>query len=275
MVGSSVGGILFDLWAYPLPFFVMGSLILLSIPGIFKFRKQLNKLPDRSSSEDVHKEEGEPHWRLFLDPQFLNNMITIMTSWLIVGYNEPTLEPSLKEFGLEVREIGVCFGIQFASSSVGAVLAGVFCYFEVGAFYALVGHCFGVCAFLILEPAPFIPYERSLWMIYLSQILTGLSIASMFICGYCNTLKIVGLRGYPDTIRTKAFVSSAVFTAQALGGMIMQPIAGRLVGVLGFRKASGNMFGLLTALALVRFVVCLVTVAPIRKFDNYEMMPDN
>ncbi|XP_042147301.1 MFS-type transporter SLC18B1-like [Ixodes scapularis] len=44
-VGSAVGGTLIDLWAYPLPFFVLGTLIIFSIPWIVKYRATFNQDP--------------------------------------------------------------------------------------------------------------------------------------------------------------------------------------------------------------------------------------
>ncbi|KAG0411741.1 hypothetical protein HPB47_011123, partial [Ixodes persulcatus] len=97
MVGSAVGGTLIDLWAYPLPFFVLGTLIIFSIPWIVKYRATFNQDPGTSCSEVDLREDGKSYWSLLLDPLFLNNMVTVMTAWIIMGYNEPTLEPSLKE----------------------------------------------------------------------------------------------------------------------------------------------------------------------------------
>ncbi|KAL3245060.1 hypothetical protein MRX96_018208, partial [Rhipicephalus microplus] len=46
MAGSVLGGALIDLWEYPLPFFVLGTIIILSIPWIIKHKKVPNKQPE-------------------------------------------------------------------------------------------------------------------------------------------------------------------------------------------------------------------------------------
>ncbi|KAG0431317.1 hypothetical protein HPB47_021914, partial [Ixodes persulcatus] len=87
-------------------------------------------------------------------------------------------------------KVGNVFALQFLSSIIGNIIAGAFCHFKMEAFYGFIGQIFATLAFLILGPAPFIPCERTLWMIYLAQIFTGLATSAMFACAYSHALRV-------------------------------------------------------------------------------------
>ncbi|XP_042147297.1 MFS-type transporter SLC18B1-like [Ixodes scapularis] len=174
-------------------------------------------------------------------------MVSIMMSWMALGFNDTTLEPSLEKFRLSNTDLGRIFTVQYASCAVGALLSGIFCHYEAEIFGSLSGHVLAALAYILWGPAPFMGCEGSLWMVYLSQVFTGLSSAAMFTCSYSHALKVVRFRGFSETIRTKSFVSSSVFTFLVFGGMITPPFAGYLVEILGFRMATMAFCGLLAA----------------------------
>ncbi|CAN7949981.1 unnamed protein product, partial [Ixodes pacificus] len=173
-------------------------------------------------------------------------MATLMMSWIILGFNEPTLEPSLAELGYDSTTIGNVFTVQFSCYAMGGVIAGTFCHYEVlGAYYAVIGHVFAIVGYILVGPAPFIDIERSYAIINISQVFIGLGMAAQFVCGYCQALSHVLSRGYPDNINTHSFISSTVFTFLVFGGMVAAPVAGYLSETIGYRNATMTILGLL------------------------------
>ncbi|KAH7938079.1 hypothetical protein HPB49_019685 [Dermacentor silvarum] len=217
MAGSVLGGTLIDLWEYPLPFFVLGTIIILSIPWIIKHKKVPNKHPEASAppEEALMQDQGSQKklYRLLWDPLFMVNMVTLMLSWVIMGFNEPTLEPYLRQFNLSSTRLGVLYMVQFASYTVGAAFAGLFCYVKMAAFFAFAGQLMTAFAYLILGPAPFVQQDPK--------------------------------RGYPDDIRTTGFVSTVVVTFLVIGAITTPPIAGYLVEKFSYRPGSMFLFGIL------------------------------
>ncbi|KAM7313450.1 MFS-type transporter SLC18B1-like [Ixodes scapularis] len=128
-------------------------------------------------------------------------------------------------------------------------------------FYTFVGVTLGALAYLILGPAVFIASQRTLWMIYLAQAFTGLATSSMFICAFCQALGRVRARGYPDTIRTKGFVSSSIFTAVVASGVVSPSLAGYIVQVVGYRMGTTYMFGLLLCWVPVTFAIWMKSLS--------------
>ncbi|CAN8018192.1 unnamed protein product [Ixodes persulcatus] len=241
MAGSAIGGRLIDIWAYPLPFFVLGGITILSLPFIVINASKLNQSEGQSTNTEVPEVAGVKNWALLLDPAFLAHMATLMISWIILGFNEPTLEPSLAELGYYSTRVGNVFTVQFSCYSMGGVIAGTFCHYELGAYYAVIGHVFAIVGYILVGPAPFIDIEESYAIINISQVFIGLAMAAQFVCGYCQALSHV--LGYSDTINAYSFNSSTVFPFLVFGGIVAAPIASYLSETLGCRNATMAILG--------------------------------
>ncbi|KAM7308407.1 multi-drug resistance efflux pump PmrA homolog isoform X1 [Ixodes scapularis] len=244
MLGAVLGGILIDSWAYPLPHYTFGAILAMSTPVMSMLRRRLDQESDVPKVKSIQEKRNPNYWVLFKTTVFIVDMVSIMMSWMTLGFNDTTLEPSLEKFWLSNTDLGRIFTVQYASCAVGALLSGIFCHYEAEIFGSLSGHVLAALAYIF-----------SLWMVYLSQVFTGLSSAAMFTCSYSHALKVVRFRGFSETIRTKSFVSSSVFTFLVFGGMITPPLAGYLVEILGFRMATMAFCGLLAAWIPVTFAV--------------------
>ncbi|CAN7937415.1 unnamed protein product, partial [Ixodes hexagonus] len=252
MLGSAIGGTLIDLWAFPLPFFVIGAISILSFPVIVWLGRGSNRDQGTLMPEVSPEDRNVNYKRLLLDPVFVADMVTIMMGWIMLGFNEPTLEPNLKEFRLSSSRVGRIYTVQFASYSVGCIIAGLFCHFKMSSFYAFAGIVYAALAYMVLGPAVFIQKKRTLWMVYLSQVLIGLGMSAQFISGYSHAIKRVLQLGYPDNIRTSSFISSSVFTFLVIGAIITPPVAGYVVGTCGYQTGCTTMFALLTVWVIVQ-----------------------
>lgn len=56
--------------------------------------------------------------------------------------------------------------------------------------WRLLGQICAVLAFLIVGPAPFLPLKRTIQLVYISQVLVGIGMASQLVCGYSHALKV-------------------------------------------------------------------------------------
>lgn len=265
MVGSIVGGALIDRWGYPAPFFVIGVIIMLAFPAVAMLKSVLNKDNGSSSEAADPKTVTINYTKLLWDPMFIAGLGCMVLCWAQLGFNEPTLEPSLREFNLTSTQVGTVYTLQFGSSAVGSIVAAVFAHFKGETLFALIGLVLSVVAFLIIGPAPFIPVDRNLAMVSVSQMFTGVGISSLYICGFCHSLTVTLQRGYPDTVRTTGFVSSVSHTCLFLGGLIMPPIAGYLVEAFGYSSATTVM-----AFILASWVPVMLTVWVAKTFFSYR-----
>ncbi|XP_037518447.2 uncharacterized protein LOC119395534 [Rhipicephalus sanguineus] len=95
MAGSYIGGYLIDAWNYPLPFFVVGVIAVAALPIIAKLRQQLENNSESKEPDLTEAEASINYLWLIADPIFFADMVTLTMVWIILGFNEPTLEPSL------------------------------------------------------------------------------------------------------------------------------------------------------------------------------------
>ncbi|KAL1477428.1 hypothetical protein MTO96_035751 [Rhipicephalus appendiculatus] len=95
MAGSYIGGYLIEAWDYPLPFFVLGVLAVATLPIVVKLRRQLEDNAESNQPDLTEAEANINYLWLFVDPIFLADMVTLTMVWIILGFDEPTLEPSL------------------------------------------------------------------------------------------------------------------------------------------------------------------------------------
>ncbi|XP_049529063.1 uncharacterized protein LOC119460616 isoform X2 [Dermacentor silvarum] len=238
MIGSALGGKMIDIWAYPLPFFVMSAILMLSFPWNTKLALKINSMP---SPIDQKVESVKPKYsNLMRDPLYLAHMVTLTTVWVISAFNEPTLQPSLEEFQTSVTVRGTVFAVQFASYVFGCALAATFCHLQVTALYAFLGHLLTLTGYLIIGPVILIQLERNLGLVYASQVLLGVGMSSLFVCAYHQALRRATEMYYPDDITTHGFVSSTVFTFMVSGSIVTDPIAGKANGHL--RLQEGHDF---------------------------------
>ncbi|CAN7983261.1 unnamed protein product, partial [Ixodes pacificus] len=162
----------------------------------------------------------------------------MMLSWVIMAFNEPTLEPYLAQVRMNTAEVGVVFMVQFASYTFGSICSAVLCNIKMEIPFGFVGHTLSILAYLLLGPAPFIPYEATTWMVYVSQVFIGVGIAAQFACHYSHALKVAGDRGYPHSTRTISFISSVVFSSLMIVATATSPVAGYVVEKYGYRNGS-------------------------------------
>lgn len=168
MLGSGIGGALIDLWAFPLPYFVCGVLLMSVVP-YFIAKGPAPQVQRTDPSSSTVSELKFSYYRLFANPRFMINMGSVSLTFVMLGFYEPTLEPYLRQFHLSSTEVGTIFMVTFGSYWFGSASAGVFCHFRQEAFFEFFGVFVGSISFFVVGPAPFLPFNPSLWLIYLSQ----------------------------------------------------------------------------------------------------------
>ncbi|XP_076336018.1 MFS-type transporter SLC18B1-like isoform X3 [Tachypleus tridentatus] len=158
VIGPTVGGGLYQVGGYILPFLVLGLLLLFSSLMIFFI------LPDIEA--EVNTSGG--YKRLLLDPKMVTCVMVLISGFIFFGYNDATLEPHLRKFDLKPAVLGMIF------VAVGGVYActtpfwGYLC--DKGSnprLMCLVGCVTCFISLLLVGPVPFFNFEADLWLIIL------------------------------------------------------------------------------------------------------------
>lgn len=259
LVGSSIGGALIDLWAFPLPFFVIGGLLLLSLPSmaiINPSRSQRARNIPSQSPPPVLQGEGKKYSHLLYDPIFIIDLVTVMISWAMTSFNEPTLEPFLRRFKMSSTEVGTVYTVQFVGYSIGALLAGIFAKFKMEPFMNFFSLFVSTVSYCIVGPIPLIPIQPNLFLVYTSQVLMGIGLSTTYVSPYMHAVRhVVETAGYPDNEKTHGIVTSATYQFMVFGAVLTSPLAGYITQKIDYQHSTMIFAGILAFWTLVTGVV--------------------
>uniref|UniRef100_L7M121 Major facilitator superfamily (MFS) profile domain-containing protein n=1 Tax=Rhipicephalus pulchellus TaxID=72859 RepID=L7M121_RHIPC len=259
LMGSSIGGSLIDLWAFPLPFFVIGGVLLLSLPFMALINPRSSK-HERPTNDIVPQLQcvEKKYWHLIFDLIFIVNLVTVTISWAMTSFNEPTLEPFLRQFNMSSTQVGTVFTVQFVGYSIGALLGGLFAKFKMEPFLNFFGMLLSTIGYIILGPIPIIPILPNVFFVYISQIFIGVGMAVTYVSPYMHALRhTVENAGYPDSEKTHGVVTSATYQFMVFGAVITSPLAGFVTQKLGFPFSSMIFAGVLAFWTIVTGAVWL------------------
>ncbi|XP_076325869.1 MFS-type transporter SLC18B1-like isoform X2 [Tachypleus tridentatus] len=242
-IGPAVGGLLYEIGGYMVPFFVLGGILMTLTLILFLY------LPE---SEQTFEEESGNFFRVILDFGFFVDMLNILTGLLFIGFNGATLEPHIRQFDLKHSTIGLIFII-----SGGVYVCGTLFWGHVSdkmpnsrAPLFLASALYGTTC-LLLGPAPFISTETCLWMVIVSQVPLGLGSAAKLVVGFNHSLKHTISRGFPDDIPTIATVAGAFNCVNSLGEFIGPSIGGVLLEKVGYKTGTMVLLGFEMAIFVV------------------------
>ncbi|KAL5009324.1 hypothetical protein ScPMuIL_014905 [Solemya velum] len=261
MVGPPLGGALYEVGGYGLPFFVVGStVIVVALVCIKVMPSQSHDHQPRSNSSLV----------LMKSPLALVTGFTIMCSALGLCFLEPTLANHLSQFKLRTIVIGFIFLISPGSYAVLAYFWG-----RIGEKWGhvnsmmLIGNILTAITYLFMGPSPlllsFIPTK--LWIITLSLFAMGTFAGCALIATFPALLNGAKLAGLEDNFDTFGIVSGFFNSCYALGAFLgPTALGGVLADKYGFGWAATGcavffgISGLLVALYCAIGSKCRTTV---------------
>ncbi|XP_076325881.1 MFS-type transporter SLC18B1-like isoform X6 [Tachypleus tridentatus] len=180
IIGPSIGGVLYEVGGYMLPFFVLGGILL------FQGFIMMFLLPE---SECIVENTKGDFRKIVFNSVFLVDMLNVLTTLLFLGFIEATLEPHIRPFGLQPSILGLIFiicGGFYAGSSL--IWGCIFDKFPTSLLPLFISSAFCAASFIFVGPAPFIPLDTS--------------------------------QGLPDNMSTVAIVSGVFNSVNAFGSLL-------------------------------------------------------
>ncbi|XP_066159093.1 MFS-type transporter SLC18B1-like isoform X1 [Euwallacea fornicatus] len=264
IVGPTVGGALFQLGGYTLPFAVMGSMLFASaILTAFV-------LPKHDAGTD--KEKGPSVFKILKIPGVLLATASIIVTSTSISFLQATLEPHLRLFKLSPVILGLMFVINGGVYAVTTPLWGWICdNLGIPKVVTAIGSLLVAAGFCLIGPAPFIPLPTIFWITIIGLVLHGLGMGAQLVASFGDALKTAVLYGFPNDLETYALVSGLWTSSFALGAFIGPSIAGILYDTVGFRNAS--MF--IVAIHLMVGVITIVFIWVFRQPSAYIELKDD
>lgn len=266
IVGPTVGGALYELGGYSLPFVCMGSVLLVAATVTFFL------LPNSEETETDGIHEGAHMLKMLQIPAVALAALSIVAASISIGFVQATLEPHLRPLNLSPLQTGLMFVLNGATYAVSAPIWGKLCDRGLSPrLVVLIGSLVVAFAFLLLGPAPFLPLTETLGLCITALIIHGVGFGAQLVATFSGAHKDAIAAGMPDNIVTYGLVSGMWTSAFALGAFIGPSSAGALLDTFGFDW--GCMFvvalHMLIAIATV-FFMCVQS--PQKKDSMYRRL---
>ncbi|CAL4062187.1 unnamed protein product [Meganyctiphanes norvegica] len=258
MFGPVVGGALYEVGGFKMPFLVMGSIQMLM--SLFA----LALLPPYIAEKDSKGESRKCDislWSIFAVPGIWVSFLTFIFSTMSNGFLSITLEPLvLRKFNLSPFYVGLLFGLKDGANSLASPFWGYLCdkYYKVKIFIFL-GSCLAFTSFILIGPFPGIPLEQSLGIVIAALILNGFGIGGQQVSGVVDSMREAVAAGFPDEAGTHGFVAGLWSSLSGAGRFISRGGSGLLVDTIGFRETSAIVVGLHGAIMAICMIYCIFT----------------
>lgn len=264
--GPAIGGVLYLLGGFALPFYVLGIVMVLIIPI------NICLLPTAEEC-NVETKSGSI-WKLIKVPAVIVTGLTVVIVSNVWGFLDPTLEPHLRQFNLSPEKIGLIFLLFSALYGISSPAWGwladkVHHHWSMMVF----GLLFCTVGLLLLGPCPYLPFlTSSLWMNLLSLSILGVSVALALLPTFPAVLSSAIEGGCGDTLTTYSIVAGVWSCMYSLGEVIGPLLGGLFLQHFGFPMAATVMAAMTFSLAILTLIFFLMKE---KRNTEYERISDS
>ncbi|CAG5036397.1 unnamed protein product [Parnassius apollo] len=261
IVGPTLGGALYGIGGYYLPFAVLGATLFCTAVMSYAV------LPKCHDDEDL-KPTGPTMFTLLKIPGVSLAAISIMSTSMSIGFLQATLEPHLRQFKFSPVVLGLMFVINGGVYAVSAPAWGWLCDHPSikPKYVTIIGCLFVASAFILIGPAPFINLPTLMWMTILGLVLHGMGMGSQLVASFSDALSTAIASGLPNSIETYGLVSGMWTSVFALGAFVGPTVSGLLFDSVGFRQSTMFIF-ILHLVVMVIVLLYLWTCDRVSKMD--------
>ena len=174
-LGPAIGGFLYGFGGYGLPFYVLGTLMLLTIPFAILV------IPNNRNCRVVKTPKGSYKKLLSKFKIIINGFIIIIGAQLL-SFLDPTIEPHLRQIGFEPHYVSLAFLIMSATYTLTSPLVGYLSSITKNKFQIMaIGLLLLAIEFIFLGPAEFLGLETSFTQTSVIMAFIGVSYSLAFI----------------------------------------------------------------------------------------------
>ncbi|XP_054282823.1 MFS-type transporter SLC18B1-like isoform X1 [Macrosteles quadrilineatus] len=234
-VGPAIGGILYSIGGFGLPFFILGGIMFIVVP------LDIWVLPP-ASAETKNNPSGS-FWKLVKIPAVFVVSIIIVISSNVWSFLDPVLEPHLETFSLTSRQVGFVF---LLFSSVYAVFSLFWGWLadKLNNHWSMmvVGLAISTGSLLVLGPSPHLTSKpNALWVDLVALCVLGISVALTLMPTYQAILNFAVERGLKRHVTTYSLVAGTWSCMYSLGEMIGPTVGGFALQNYGFPILTTGM----------------------------------
>ncbi|XP_044742463.1 MFS-type transporter SLC18B1-like isoform X2 [Chrysoperla carnea] len=246
--GPAIGGLLYSLGGFGLPFYVLGILMVAVVPINFYLLPSADECNMGSKTSSIFD-------LLKLPSVLVTGFVVIIVSntW---GFLDPTLEPHLRGLHLSPEKIGLIFLLFSALYGISSPAWGWLAD-KCNNHWSMmvIGLLLCTSGLLLLGPSPYLsPFlDRSIWLDLIGLSILGISVALTLLPTFQRVLSSAVEGGFPDSLSTCSLVAGLWSCMYALGEVLGPALGGILLEHVGFPMAA-------TIQALMSFTLAILTL---------------
>ena len=232
ILGPIIGGVLYEVGGFLLPFVVAGGLMASAFIIVCIF------LPSQTSVTNESEALGKA-LKLLKEPSIIINGLVVFASSYGVGFLQAVLEPHVQTLNLTSIQIGTVFMVYGGAFAFASPFWGRLCDRTLTPYaVSVIGIVIIILSSFFLGPAPFLPMHLSLYSISISLVVYSFGLGATIVSSFSGLQKNAVTLGLPDEISTYALASGLWNSLFSLGLFIGPSVAGILYEIIGFPWAS-------------------------------------
>ena len=249
ILGPTLGGVLYQVGGFTLPFAGLGGvLIVQSIVSI-------KTIPHIKSETENSGEESLGFCRALAIPCVLLAVFSVFAASIAVGHLQATLERHLAQFHLTPIQVGLYFMLYGGAYALLNPFWGWLSDRVNPKFVIAIGAFLLAAGFALVGPLPILPLSASPALVILAIILSGTGLGAQLVAAFAEAQGAAMAHGAPDSIATYSLVSSLWTSSFALGAFVGPTAAGALYDSVGFDWSTLFTVGWNAAVLIAALVI--------------------
>lgn len=280
MTGPVLGGFLYQIGGFRLPFFFMGAvqLILFVVAFLFFPNPKKTTVDEPNVNENGSKPvDTLPMMPLLKIPQFSLTLLMLFCGCVSINFVEPNIQLHLIPLGLEPVELGFVFFIPALIYVIVTPFVGFLCdkYPKSQPWFMIISAFFSMIAYSLLGPLPFFNMPLKLSTFLTGFIIFAISYTGLIIPVYSELNKIARSAGYPNDLRTQGLISGLFGAIHSLGALIGPMVGGFLVDWIGFNQATFIIVIMFFVVGVMYGVCYAFNIICLKNSDNPNSFEEN
>ncbi|XP_069743417.1 MFS-type transporter SLC18B1 isoform X2 [Narcine bancroftii] len=234
-LGPPIGGYLYQLFGYQMPFILLGCLVLLMVPLNMCILPRCDGVASDSS-----------FWKLILLPKVTLMCLIIFSISSCIGFLDPTISLFvIDKFKLNSGSVGLVFLAHALSYALSSPFLG--CLSDkipkTRKWFVLIGSWLIALSFLLLGPVPIFHIKSQLWLFVSMLVVIGFSLSLSGIPLFPEIINLAYENGFEEGLGTLGVVSGIFGAFWCLGSFVGPTMGGFLYDKLNFEWAAAIQGG--------------------------------
>ncbi|CAL1297559.1 unnamed protein product [Larinioides sclopetarius] len=264
-IGPAIGGALYSVGGFGLPFFTLGGVVVLIVPLCWYI---LRNVKDPA----VVLNPSVSYKKLLSMPHVIVVCFILAVASQAQGFIDPTLEPHMRQYNLDTGVVGLLFLLLSGVYAVSSPLVGWISGRMENKYPIMIfGLSLITLSMLLIGPAEFLPIEGSVWLSIVALAILGFSFAAAYVPTFESMFIAAMNGGLEDDINTYSVVSGLWNSIYSLGEVTGPSLGGILSDFFTFPEASS----LMAFCTLASFCVALIAwINPCGCFGPHSLVED-